>query len=95
MASRTLTPVIFLNAASEEFYGFFDLPQPGTSGKPVMIPYSSSGLALVTTFTSAFSGPIYHSLNWSSIISTLDALAGVSTGYLPNVVSLSAFTNFG
>lgn len=74
--------------------GFFDVPEEGTSGKPVMVPYSSTGLALLMTFTSPFSGPSYHSRNWSSIIAALDASAGISTGYIPSRANLSAFTEF-
>lgn len=85
---------LLFNAASEEFYGFFTIPQTGTSGKPILIPVSNSELAIFCTFTTPFSGPAYHARNWSTLIASLDVLAGISTGYTPTTANLSAFTSF-
>ena len=65
----------------------------GDSGGPAMILINGQ-LALVTTWTSSISGPQYFNRDWSSIITTLDALAGINTGYTPSVINLSAFPNY-
>lgn len=66
---------------------------PGDSGGPAMLLIAGK-LILVTTWTGSFSGPSYHAVNWSTEITTLDALASINTGYAPSVVDLSTFTNF-
>lgn len=65
----------------------------GDSGGPAMLMIDSK-LALISTWTSPLSGPSYHAVNWSTEITTLDALASINTGYVPSVVDFSTFTNF-
>lgn len=65
----------------------------GDSGGPAMIPINGE-LALVTTWTGPGSGPSYHNRDWGTIISTLDALAGINTGYLPNIINLGSFPDY-
>jgi hypothetical protein len=65
----------------------------GDSGGPAMMPINGE-LAMVVTWTVAGSGPNYHNRDWSSIIGTLDALAGISTGYTPSVIDLTSFPTY-
>jgi hypothetical protein len=54
---------------------------------------NGSLVLLSTWFTSSF-GPSFHSRNWAVEIAALDALAGVSTGYTPNVIDVSVFPSY-
>jgi hypothetical protein len=94
LSYQLTSDILSLTAPSGDMAGFYDFPEEGTSGKPVMIPYSATGLALLMTFTSPNHGPSYHARDWPAIIAALDALGGVSTGYLPARANLSAFTEF-
>lgn len=65
--------------------GFYDFPQEGTSGKPVMITtnLASVSLSIIGLLTYPESGPSLHALDWTSIIPAVDSLAGISTGLQP------------
>lgn len=81
-------------ATGSELLPFYTRPESGTSGKPILKPYSASGLMWLGHFTAPGGGPSYHARDWSAIITAVDALAGISTEYLPETADLSAFTNF-
>ena len=65
----------------------------GDSGGPAMLMINGT-LALITTWTTPILGPTYHAVDWPAEIAALDALAGIDTGYVPNVVDLMPFTDF-
>lgn len=95
-SSRLDAAKVQLYPFSDSRAGFYNLPQDGTSGKPIMIPYgsSASSLCILGTFTYRESGPSLHALPWTSIIPALDASAGVSTGLQPVRASFAAFTAY-
>lgn len=66
---------------------------PGDSGSPQAFIINGK-LVLLSTWATALSGSSFYSRNWSSEISALDALAGVSTGYTPSVIDLSTFPTY-
>lgn len=82
-------------ATGSELLPFYTHPVGGTSGKPILKPFSASGLMMLGHFTAGGGGPSYHARNWSAIIAAADAAAGISTGYVPEVAVLAGvFTNF-
>lgn len=69
---------------------FYTPLAPGTSGKPVLVPYAENKLALLKPISAHLS----QHYDWSQIIAAADAGAGISTGYTPEVVDMTAFTKF-
>lgn len=65
----------------------------GDSGGPAMLMVNGE-LALITTWTSPTSGPAYQAIDWPTEIAAIDALAKINTGYLPERIDLSSFTNY-
>lgn len=68
-------------------------PIRGDSGGGNVMMINGS-LVLISTFEGPGSGPAYHAINWASEIPAVDALAGVSTGYVPAVITLSGFQTY-
>lgn len=72
---------------------WYRYPAVGDSGSPSLAVIGSD-LVLLTTWTAPSSGPAYHSIDWEAEITALDAAAGEQTGFRPEIVDLSAYTNF-
>lgn len=77
------------------YVSFFDYPREGTSGHPYFLPTPDYRFMIVGLFTSPMGGPSFHTQDWPALITEIDTLAGISTGYEPHIANLSECNNYG
>lgn len=72
---------------------FWKLLEGGDSGTPAFV-VSNNQLGLISQFSYASQGGIFHLKDWSAILNQLDSQVGSPTNLLPQYLSMSAFESY-